>query len=108
MYGSSLTLPAYLVMPSPERIQHNALDNFHHLKAHMQNVSSIVIRHNMARDKKYHRDPTPDACSKIFLKRMNKTGLHANYTGPFDVVARSEKYFTIKLNNGKIDNVTVE
>ena len=39
---------------------------------------------------------------------MNKTGLQDNYMGPFDVVACSEKYFTIKLNNGRIDNVTVE
>ena len=74
----------------------------------MQNVRSIVTRHNTARDEKYHSDPTPDACSKIFLKRMNKTGLHDSYMGPFDDVALSEKYFTIKLNNGKIDNVTVE
>ena len=39
---------------------------------------------------------------------MTKRGLQDNYLGPFDVVARSEKYFTIRLNNGKINNVTVE
>ena len=62
----------------------------------------------MATNKHYRRDPTLDTCSKIFLKKMNKAGLQDNYLGPFDVIARSEKYFTIRLNNGKINNVTVE
>ena len=39
---------------------------------------------------------------------MNKTGLQDKCLGPFDIIARSEKYFTIRLNDGKIDNVTVE
>ena len=68
----------------------------------------IITRHNTAADKNCHRDPTLDTCSKIFLKKMNKMGLQYNYLGPFDVIARSEKYFTIRLNDFKIDNVTVE
>ena len=107
VYGSSLTLPADLITPS-ERIEHNAFDYSHRLKAHMQNVCPIITRHHMATDKHYHRDLTLDTCSKIFLKKVNKTGLQDNYLGPFDVIARSEKYFTIRLNNGKIDNVAVE
>ena len=108
VYGSSLTLPANLITPSSERIKHNALDYSHRLKAHMQNVRPIFTRHNKAANKSYHRDPTLDTCSKIFLKKMNKMGLQDNYLGPFNVIAQSEKYFTIRLYNGKVDNVTVE
>ena len=52
VYGSSLTLPANLIVPSSERIQHNALDYSHRLKAHMQNVLPIITRHNTARVQK--------------------------------------------------------
>ena len=60
-----------------------------------------------AKDKMYQQDPALESCSKIFLKKMNKTGLQDSYMRPFDAVARSETDFTIRLNNGKIDNVTV-
>ena len=108
VYGSSLTLPADLITPSSERIEYNILDYSHRLKAHMQNVRPIVTRHNTALNKTYHRDPTLKTGKKIFLRKMNKTGLQDNYIEPFDVIARSEKYFTIRFTNGKIDNVTTE
>ena len=74
VYGCSLTLPADLITPSSERITHNALDYSHCLKAHMQNVRPIITHHNTAANKNYHCDPDLDTCSKIFLKKMNKTG----------------------------------
>ena len=79
VYGSSLTVPADLITPSLERITHNALDYSHRMKAHMQNVRPIITRHNTAANKSYHRDPDLDTCSKIFLIKMNKTGLQDNY-----------------------------
>ena len=77
----------------------------------MQNVRPIITHHNKlnkAESKSSHRDPLLDTCSKIYLKKINKTGLQDNYLWPFDVIARSEKYLTIRLNDGKFDNVTVE
>ena len=68
----------------------------------------IITCHNTAKDKKYQRDLAPKTCSKIFLKKMNKTGLQDNYMGSFDIDACSKKYFTIMVYNGKIDNVTIE
>ena len=108
VYGSSLTLPADLITPSSEKIEYNALDYSHRKKEHMQSVHPIMTHHNTSASKNYPRDPALDTCSKVFLKKINKTGLQDNYLGSFDIVARSEKYFTIRLNNGKIDNVTVE
>ena len=55
VYGSSLTLPADLITPSSERIEHNILYYSHRLKAHMQNVRPIVTCHNTALNKTYHR-----------------------------------------------------
>ena len=78
VYGSSLTLPADLITPSSERIEHNALDYLHCVKAHMQNVHPIMTRHNRRNNKDYHRDPALDNCTKVFLKKMNKTGLQDN------------------------------
>ena len=79
VYGSSLTLPADLITPSSERIQHNALDYSHHLKAHMQNAHPIITRHNTANNEIYQHDPVFDSCSKIYLKKINKTGLQDKY-----------------------------
>ena len=42
IYSSSLTLPADLVTPSVEKLEHNALDYSHRLKEHMQNVRPII------------------------------------------------------------------
>ena len=69
VYGSSLTLPADLITPSSERIEHNALDYSNRLKAHMKNVRPIITHHNTATNKGYHRDPTLDTCSKILLEK---------------------------------------
>ena len=74
----------------------------------MHNVRPILTGHNTAKDKKYQRDPALESYKKIFLRKMNKTGLQDNYMGTFNVIVRSEKYLTIRLNNGKIDNVTEE
>ena len=108
VYGSSLMLPAGLITLSTERIQHNAVDYSHLLKAHMQNVRPIITRHNTAKNKIYQHNPTLDSCSKVFLRKMNKTGLQDNYVGSFAVITCSEKYFTIRLSNGKRDNVTID
>ena len=95
VYDSSLTLPADLIMPSTEKIEHNALDYSHRLKAHTHNVCPILTRHNTSKVKNYQWDLALESCSKIFLRKINKTGLQDNYMGPFDVIARSEKYFSI-------------
>ena len=108
VYGSSLTLPADLITPSTEKIDHNVLDYSHRLKAHMHHVRPIITRHNIAKDKKYNMDPALQTCSRIFLRKMNKTGLQDNYLGPFTVLERSDKYFTITYDDGKIDNVTID
>ena len=108
VYGSNLTLPADLITPSSENVEHNTLDNSHRLKEHMQNVRPIITHHNTAAGKNYHRDPKLNTCTKVFLRKINKTGLQDNYLGPFDVVARSEKCFAVRLSNGKVANVTVE
>ena len=95
-------------MKSTEDIIHNTLDYSHRLKAHMQNVRPIETRHNVAHNKNYHLDPALQTAKKILLRRINKTGFQDNYEGPFDVIARSDKYFTIRLDNGRIDNVTID
>ena len=84
------------------------LEYSHRLKAHMHYVCPILTRHNTAKDKKYELDQALGMCKKIFLRKMNKTGLHDNYMGLFNVVSCSAKYFTVWLQNRKIDNLTVE
>ena len=37
-----------------------------------------------------------------------KSGLQDNYEAPFDVIARSDKYFTIRFDNGWLDNVMID
>ena len=71
-------------------------------------VCPIETRHNVAHNKNYHLDPALQTTKKILLRRINKTGLQDNYEGPFDVIARSDIYFTIHFDNGSIDDVTIE
>ena len=92
-------------MKSTEHIIHNTLDYCHGLKAHMHNVHPIKTRHYVAHNKNHHIDPALQTAKKILRKRINKTGLQDNYEGPFDVIARSDKYFTIRFDNVTINRV---
>ena len=62
----------------------------------------------MTHKKKYHPDLALQTAKKILLRRINKTGLQDNYEVPFDVIERSDKYFTIHFDNGRIENLTLD
>ena len=108
VYATSLSLPIDLVTKSTEHIIHSTLDYSHRLKAHIHNVHPIERRHKVAHSMNYHLDQALQTAKKILLRRINYTDLQDNYEGPFDVNARSEKYFPICLDNGRIDNVTID
>ena len=108
VYGSPLTLPADLLVPVSLQHQHNPADYADRLREHMQHVKPIVTKHNVSAKSYSYVDSNLATCRKVFIKNMNKKGLNFNYKGPYDVVARSPKYLTIKLPNGMLDNVTVD
>ena len=48
-------------------------------------------------------------CTHVFLRRdMVRPPLTPPYDGPFEVVKRSRKYFTIQLGSNKKDTVSID
>ena len=108
VYGTSLTLPADLLVPSTENVMHNAADYSHQLKAYMQEQRPIQTAHNVGANQYNYVDSSLLTCEKVLVRNENRRGLQANYKGPFKVVERSAKYFTIELANGTPDNVSID
>ena len=109
VYGTPLTLPGDLITPSEVHEYPRCADYSYQLREHMENIRPIVTKHHTKRGEDgSYVDPRLQTCSRVLLKRMNKHSLQKNYTGPHEIVARHDKYFTIRLPNGTSDNVTVD
>ena len=109
VYGTPLTLPGDLITPSEVHEYPRCANYSYQLREHMENIRPIVTKHHTkgGEDGSYV-DPRLKTCSRVLLKHMNKHSLQKNYTGPHEIIARHDKYFTIRLPNGTSDNVTVD
>ena len=109
VYGTPLTLPGDLITPSDVHEYPRCADYSYQLREHMENIRPIVTKHHTKRGEDgSYVDPRLKTCSRVLLKRMNKHSLQKNYTGPHEIIARHDKYFTIRLPDGTSDNVTVD
>lgn len=56
----------------------------------------------------YFVDEKLKECTHVFVRNeAAKTSLDRAYTGPFKVLGREEKYFTLELSGDRIDNVSI-
>ena len=109
VYSTPLTLPGDLITPSDVHEYPRCADYSDQLREHMENICPIVTKYHTKRGEDgSYVDPRLKTCSCVLLKRMNKHSLQKNYTGPHEIIARHDKYFTIRLPNGTSDNVTVD
>ena len=46
-------------------------------------------------------------CTHVFVRNENRRGLMPNYSGPYKVIERNSKHFTIRLDN-KDDKVSID
>ena len=108
VYGTPLTLPADLLVPSTERIQHDVTNYSHRLKSYMNAVRPIQTSHNTSSSSKSYVDHCLQTSEKVLIKNETKRGLQPNYKGPYKVLHRDDKFFTIELPNGMPDNVSID
>ena len=78
-----------------------------------EQMSSIIFQTNSNRN--IHSTPKLfipkdlQQCSHIWLRTDRvRQPLEAPYSGPFKVLQRYEKYFTLEINNGRKTNVGID
>ena len=103
MYGCAIKLPIDLLVyqDKSDVRQESYVEN---LKRSMQLVTPPKTR---IPEQKGYIDPKLPLSTHVFVKVENKKGLMPNYKGPFKVIAKNDKYFTIQLED-KIDTVSID
>lgn len=107
IYGCGLTLPIDLLIPRAPSDALDISDYVDRQRMLMQTTSGIVTRHHGSSGKSYI-DPHLAKATKVFIRNNQKTGLAPNYRGPYEVIQRFPKYYSIKFDSGKIDNITID
>ena len=103
MFGCAIKLPIDLLV-KPEKSDVRQESYVENLKRSMQLVTPPVTR---APEQKGYIDPKLPLSSHVFVRVNNKTGLMPNYRGPYKVISRSDKYYTLQLEE-KTDTVSVD
>lgn len=105
VYGSNLTLPSDLI--SPETTSHYSTDTSNYTKNLMEFMN--VMPSAITRPPKLHSqiDKNLFSTSHVFVRNNAKQGLQPNYLGPYKVLARTAKYFTVQLPRGP-DTISVD
>ena len=106
LYGASLKLPQDLLVEQPTQNFLNPRDYASRLMQHMRDLKPIQTRHN--RTCKSYVNKNLKNSSMVFVRNNAKKGLSPNYKGPYKVIYAGENFFTIKLDNGSTDNVSID
>lgn len=105
IYGTTLRLPGdYFEKSQPATCESDFVKT---LRANMETLKPRqTSNHNTCQS--YFVQKELKDCSHVFVKRgAIKNKLQPPYDGPFEVVQRSEKYYTIKIKN-RNENVSVD
>ena len=105
-FGQPANLPGALIFPDDSPTE-SPVDWFHTAAF----VEIMGHHHREARplpDNKPYIEKALDSCTRVWVRNnAPKHSLSPLYNGPFDVVARHDKYFTID-HGGYLDNITVD
>nr|XP_054761143.1 uncharacterized protein LOC129267455 [Lytechinus pictus] len=105
VFGTTVTLPAQFVAPSQIDSADDPSNYAHRLKRMMRELHPTPTRKQQTRTQVH---PELHSSSHIFLRDDAVTKpLQPPYRGPFRVIRRTDKYFTIDYN-GKHENVSVD
>ncbi|CAK9827605.1 Transposon Tf2-6 polyprotein [Anthophora retusa] len=96
VYGQLLRLPGEFMAPSPRN--DDATDFAEQLRGHFRKIGPTDgTKHGNPRVFVYKE---LDNCKYVFLRRdSSKTILQPPYDGPYEVVSRNSKTFTLKIDN---------
>ncbi|XP_071452910.1 uncharacterized protein [Hetaerina americana] len=104
VYGEPLRLPGEFFSPrtNPIAEAHFAAQ----LRGHMQQLHPLPITRHGEKAVFQHRDLA--SSSQVFVRHeATKRALQPPYDGPFEVLNRTEKYFTLRVN-GKESTVSID
>ena len=105
LYGCSLRLPADLLIPSVHTEELDVNSYSDQLRMTMQSISPAQSR-PITKQSSY-LDPRLDTATHVMVYNETKRGLQNNYKGPYKILKKRKKYFTLQLDN-KIDNVSID
>lgn len=106
LYGENIRLPGEFLMPSNRLVHEEPYKFLQDLKEHFHQLSpSTPRRHNQS---KIFIFKDLEKSDYVFLRNDKiKKGLDPSYFGPFKVLSRSRKHFTIQIN-GKTEIVSID
>ena len=104
VYGSTLRLPGQFFLPSPDAIPDTTYIS--KLKSAMTKVCPIPTRAQSSHAPFIHHHL--NSTKFVFVRHDGvKSSLQPPYDGPFKVIDRDDKYFTIEIR-GKQDTVSID
>ena len=105
VYGSTLRLPGEFFTPSPTTSLPDPSDFVSRLKAHFQTVHPIASRPHQ---RSSHISDGLSTATHVFIRHDGvRKPLQPPYDGPFPVISRTDKHFTISIC-GRNDTVSVD
>ena len=106
MYGCSLKLPGDLITPASNQHSLDPPNYATQLKKYMSKLAPAKSRN--FRQSTTYIDPSLQTCKYVFIRvDAVKPSLTPPYKGPYKVLDRHCKYFTVQLDN-KVDTVCID
>lgn len=106
VYGQTLKVPGELILPSPSTIPSDPTSLVQRLKQAMRSVVPQDSRKHSQNNIFVPQDLSK--CEQVFVRVDKvKTGLTPPYDGPFKVIKRLRKYFTIDVR-GKNQSISID
>lgn len=105
VYGQTLRLPGEFFSPSPDAIDpHSFLSR---LKSDMARLRPTQTRHHIS-NRPFHIPCDLLECTHVFVRQdCHRAPLDCPYRGPYRVLARTDKFFTLDLNT-RVDTVSID
>ena len=106
VYGTALKLPGFLIEDTTSRQELPTADFVNDLFTRMSELSPVEMAHHATA--KVNIPSTIESAEYVYIRTdAVRAPLVRPYTGPFKVVQKSAKYFTV-LKNGKLDKVSID
>ena len=105
VYGTTLRLPGEFFTPSPTTSLPDPVDFISKLKQHFKHVHPISPRPTQRTS---HISDRLSTATHVFIRHDGvRKPLQPPYDGPFQVISRTDKHFTVALN-GRKDTVSID
>ncbi len=105
VYGTTLRLPGEFFTPSPTTSLPDPSNFITQLKNQFRNLKSVPPR---SRELNTYSPPSLSKTTHVFMRHVGlRKPLQTPYDGPYSVVKRTNKYFTVSIN-GRNDTVSID